>query len=370
MSKHGLRVGITIGPAPEDADALLWASGVHQNAIFVAQLLSGLPNVARVSFVVCGGPAAGHPFAEIAGVGAMPPEACAPELDVLIELAARAEDEPMRRFRAAGGKLVSYMAGNVMVMNFEALANRTVYGDQVVEDWFDAVWITPQHWRMNRSYAALTRCGRVEKVPHIWSPVLLERSAQRLGAELAWDGPPPEGRWRIGIFDPNVNVVKTFHLPLLVCEEAFRRRPDLIDRVLMFGTEHLKGDPHFEEFCGATDLARQGKLFAEARAPLAGVLGRHIDLVVTHQWENELNYLYWDVLSTGRPLVHNVAAIAPSGYLYESFDPASGADALLAAMQDHRPDPEAIQLTLRRFSPDNPEVRLRHIALLDQLSAA
>jgi hypothetical protein len=236
---------------------------------------------------------------------------------------------------------------------------------------FDAVWITPQHWRMCRSYAALTRSPNVEPAPHIWSPVILRQSAARLGRPLFR---PPGGRSgpaRIGVFDPNVNVLKTFHLPLLACDAAYRQAPEKIDRVLMFSTDHLKGVPHFEEFCAATELARAGRLFAEARHPLAAMLGEHIDAVVSHQWENGLNYLYWDVLYAGYPLVHNAPELDGVGCCYRDFDPKDGARALLEALEDSAGAGERTKVMEALWARhiDNPAVRARHAELVAQVMA-
>jgi hypothetical protein len=275
----------------------------------------------------------------------------------------------MRRFRARGGKLVSYVAGNVMAMNFEAVACGVPYGEIMSESGFDAVWITPQHWRMCHGYAAMTRSPTVQPAPHVWSPVILRQSAARLGRPLFRTHEPMRSPARIGVFDPNVNVLKTFHLPLLVCEEAYRRAPAAIDRVLLFSAERLKGVPHFEEFCAATDLSRDGRVFAETRHALADVLGEHIDAVVTHQWENGLNYLYWDVLYAGYPLVHNALELAEVGYHYRDFDPQDGGRALVAALEGHAhraaaQRPKVMEALWARHI-DNPSVQARHADLVD-----
>jgi hypothetical protein len=163
-------------------------------------------------------------------------------------------------------------------------------------------------------------------------------------------------------------VLKTFHLPLLVCEAAYRQSPEQIDRVLMFSAEHLKGVPHFEEFCAATELSRAGRLFAEARHPLAGMLGEHIDAVVSHQWENGLNYLYWDVLYAGYPLVHNSPELAEVGYYYGDFDPAGGGRTLVRALAEHAQKAAAerpqVMETLWARHIDNPSVRARYAELV------
>jgi hypothetical protein len=57
--------------------------------------------------------------------------------------------------------------------------------------------------------------------------------------------------------------------------------------------------------------------------------------VVTHHWENGLNYLYYDVLYGGYPLVHNSEFLADVGYYYESFDAEAGGEALIRALTTH-----------------------------------
>lgn len=336
----GLRIGITVvgrqSHAGPDWDAALWSSGITQNIVFLAMLLRRLPDVGRVTLVACPDIAdAQHPLAQRFGLDCIPESACADQLDLVIELGARGGSAAMTAFRNAGGKLVSYVAGNVMAMNFEQLACSVPHGEILSEVAFDAVWVLPHHWRMNASYAKSTRSPHVFQAPLIWAPDVLVQAAARARVDLFWKRPQRKSGARIGVFDPNVNVLKTFHVPLLVCEAAERARPGAIDRVLLFSAAHLKGVPHVEEFIAATDLGRSGRVFVEHRAPLPEVLGVHVDMVVTHQWENSLNYLYWDTLYTGHPLVHNSASIEHAGYYYQDFNPHSGGEALLAAIDAH-----------------------------------
>lgn len=368
----GARIGITIIGQSADAiiepDFTLWSSGLTQNIVFLAMLLRRLPGVDSVAFVACPAGAARHPLAQRFGFPCLEEADCAGNLDILIEFGARGGRETMGAFRASGGKLVSYVAGNVMAMNFEQLACFVPHGELMSEVPFDAVWITPQHWRMNRSYAALTRSPHVALAPHIWAPDILIQSAARLGVDLFWKDKSAGRGARIGVFDPNINVVKTFHLPLLVCEEAARLRPDAIDRVLLFSAAHLKGMAHVEEMIAATDLGRAGRVFAEQRMALPEVLGTHLDIVVTHQWENNLNYLYWDTLYAGYPLVHNAAPIADVGYFYPDFDPQAGGRALLKALEGHaaaRASARAGELrAVWRYHVDNPDNQMAYTALI------
>ena len=365
-----LKVGVTVIGGQQNAHGALWSSGIAQNIVYLTMLLQRLPEVELCALVVCppGAPAQ-HPLGDVYGFPVMTSEDAATQLDVLIELGARLEVEIVDRFRGRGGKLVSYMAGNTMIMNFEELANDVRHGDYISIP-FDAVWITPQHWHTNRSYAAVTRTQNVVCAPHIWHPICLNQSIFDLKVNPFYRA-PQSGAWRIGVLDPNINVVKTFHLPLLVSEEAYRRKPESIDRVLLFSASQLMGNAHFEEFIAATDLGRDKRVFAETRYALAQVMGLHVDAVVTHQWENDLNYLYWDVLYLGWPLIHNSESLREVGYYYPSFDPQTGGAVLAEALDSHAAQTplqrQAVQDTLWRFNIDNPLVQRRHAELLDDL---
>ena len=365
---YALRVGVTFSRASDDIGDLLWSSGIGQNSVLLTLLLQRLAGVGTVVAVDCSGRPAPHPLATWSGIATLDAEAAADTLDIIIECGMRAPAEAMHRFRARGGKLVSYMAGNSMAMNFEALASGMAHGESVSEVPFDAVWITPQHWEMNRVSCLLTRSAVVEKVPHIWEPIFIEARARAAGVSPFYKAGEAAAPARIGVLEPNVNVLKTFHLPLLVCEEAFRLEPASIGEVLLFNTEPIKLLPHFLELTTSLDLFRAGKLFSEGRLPIAEVLHKHVDAVVVHQWQNDLNYLYWDVLWSGHPLIHNSPSIEGAGYAYASFDPADGGRVLVDAIARHRGRAaaargEAMEF-LRRFSIDSPQVRSRHEELL------
>lgn len=366
-----LRVGFTVRPETARGSGHVWANGMAQNVIYLAMLLMRLPMVEPFA-VVAGAPAPGAALSGLAGIPVLGEAEAVSGLDLLIEIDIRLSAEAMTRFRARGGKLVSYMAGNAMIMNFESVANRNDYGEVPSAVGFDAAWLTPQHVHTNWSYAALTRTPNVCQVPHIWHPCCLLESLGQFGsAAFFWHDRAPAAPWRIGVFDPSCNVVKTFHLPLLVCEEAARIDSALIGRVLLFSARRFIGNPHFSELIGALDLGRAGKVFAEDRHPLPAVLGPHVDAVVTHQWENNLNYLYWDVLYSGRPLVHNAATIADAGYYYADFDPQDGGRVLVDALARHgseRGEARRAELdVLWGFSIDNPAVQAAYGELIAEL---
>lgn len=363
--------------------SVLWSNGIYQNIIYLAQCLKQIDNVDVFLLAYPFDNMPIHPVGASFNIPTINTHAAALTLDAIIELGIRIEKDFAEPYRDGGGKLISYMAGNAMVMNFESVFLPTLVsknitglapeitdlkpggaerGSVISGSRFDAVWITPQHWHMNGAYAK-AMLGPARVAPHIWSPLAIEHAIQSLGVDPRWKERPKA--WSLGTFDPNINVVKSFHFPLLVANEAHKQEPDAIRRMMLFCTQHLCGRPHFESFVGHLDLPTS-KITAEGRHGVVAMLGREVDCVITHQWENDLNYLYWDTLYLGYPLVHNSEALGQAGYYYDSFDPESGGHALLRAMRDHNGPTEQDMAATWRHHATNPENVAKYEFLLDE----
>jgi hypothetical protein len=337
MTKRTTRVGITIAHC-NDVPSVLWSNGIYQNIVYLAKLLQSLEGITPYLVQYPFTRTTDSPIGACFGIKTTNDADTAQKLDLIIELGIRLEHDFTVPYRKSGGKLVSYMAGNAMVMNLESLflpVEHSARGSTISPHGFDAVWITPQHMHMNAKITEIL-AGPAEEAPHVWAPTCIEHAMASLGLNPVWKGRPEA--WSLATFDPNINVVKSFHVPLLVAESAFRRtaKPDQIKRMMLFCSEQLKGRPHFETFVAATSLGKAGKVTAEGRHGVVAMLGREVDAVITHQWENDLNYLFWDVLYLGYPLIHNSKRLGDAGYYYPDFDPAMGGFALRDALANHQ----------------------------------
>jgi Protein of unknown function (DUF2827) len=368
LTQKPIKIGLTLGNNVSQFLGVLWSHGIGQNVTYLAMLLSRMPNV-ECCFIAAESDNT-HDM-QIAGMPVLTPEQALAHIDVLIEIGLRLGENDMAAFRARGGKYISYMAGNAMIMNLESVANNTSTGEIPSPVGFDAAWMTPQHWHTNRGYCELTRSKIVRKAPHIWHPYYLLASIEKEKSERYFYKQHEPSNWKIGVFDPTVNVVKTFHLPLLVCEEAQRLDPALIKSVLLFSTARFAGNLHFEELIASTDLGKAKKVHSEDRYPIASVLGRHVEAVVTHQWENDLNYLYWDVLYAGRPLIHNCEPLKEVGAYYRPFEPKDGGRVMEEALKRHdsRPLQERVREMeyLWQYNIENPLVIAAYQELLQEV---
>ena len=132
-----------------------------------------------------------------------------------------------------------------------------------------------------------------------------------------------------------------------------------------------RDNAHFASFTTHLTAAQAGKLTLEPRFVGAQFLAHHCDAVVTHQWENALNYLYWEALHGGYPLIHNSPMLDGLGYRYPDFDAEAGAKAVLGAFASHDDNFAAYKATaaerIAELDPVSAASRAAHEPLMAEL---
>ena len=143
---------------------------------------------------------------------------------------------------------------------------------------------------------------------------------------------------RVAIFEPNISVVKTASIPMLVCDQAYRTDPTSVNFMHALNTLHMVEHPTMLYLANSLNLVQDKKAVFPGRHDFVGYMVQHADAVISHQWANDQNYLYLDALYGNYPLIHNSPWLRDAGYssyYYPDFDTHSGAKQLLAAAANH-----------------------------------
>jgi hypothetical protein len=334
-SRGKLRVGVSI--LVRKGEQSLWENGIYQNCIFLVMLLMRSPLV-DATYLVSGGeggPEDAKNFLADSPVPLINMAEAAATLDVMIEMSAQLDREWVVAFRERGGKIVTMRVGNDYVIDIERMIFNLSPGLLVTGAPYHEVWTLPEYENTCVPYfSSVFRCP-VRVMPHLWSPLVLEREAARLPEGRSFGYRPGRRRWRAGIFEPNICMVKTSFVPLLSCEAAHRSSPDMLEHVWAYNTFHLKEHVGFNGFARSLDIVKHGLTSFEGRFPVCRVLASDVDVVLSHQWENAQNYVYYEALYGGYPLIHNSHLIGECGYRYQGFDCEEGGLALQRAFAGH-----------------------------------
>lgn len=335
--RSGYRVGITIF-VKASGELALFENGLRQNVLFLYRLFDASPDCAEVFLLNHGD---GEPRESVAHLG-IPPERIVRsdqvpgKLDFVIVAGAAVDRHSVEAWKRQGTRVISYKGGNGAVISMEAMCASPPRGDAeryFDHDFYDAVWMTPQHIHTYKGWCeTIYRCP-VHEIQQIWEPLFIQ--SQPADVRAAFGYRPGQPSWRIGIMDPNITVMKTSHMPMMACEWAFRKAPARFKAIYVTNGLPHRDNPHFRSFALALTATQAGILTIEPRFVGPAFLANHADAVVTHHWENGLNYLYYEVLYGRYPLVHNSGFLSGTGYHYDDFDAEAGGDALLSAFERH-----------------------------------
>lgn len=372
-----IRVGISV---VTHQGQNIWQNGLGQNVVFLAGTLQRLPFVRSIVLIDVGDQKAMPPQAGTAAMSlrVLSPHEAADEVDVVIEMGGALDTPWLDLMRARGCKVVFHCCGQP----YAALIESAVFdkpGLASRPDRCDEIWLLPKDALFVPIMRTLHRCP-VFTVPFIWHPQFLNwRIAEvgeqgfRFGYRAQETGDPPGPRQsrrplRVAIFEPNISVVKTSSIPMLICDEAYRADRDSVAAMHVLNTLHVKDHPTMLHFANNLDLVKDHRATFYGRHDVVGFMVQHGDAVVSHQWQNEQNYGYLDVLYGDYPLIHNSPWLREAGYYYPGFDAQEGARQLLLAVQNHDSTLDDYRERSRRyFDAVNPLSRANVDAYADRL---
>ena len=336
MKKTGkLRVGVTL--FIRSGQQSLWENGIFQNCYFLMQLLNRSPLVEK-AYIINGGdgnPDEAKDFLALAPGPVIDYATALSDLDVVIELSAQLNPDWARQFHDKGGRIVGMRVANDYVIDLDRMIYKQTQATLISGIPYNVVWTLPAFEKTCRSYYEATLGAPVSVMQHLWSPMLLERgiAAARPGHVFGYR--PGRARWRLAVLEPNICSVKTSHLAMLICDVAHRQNPHVIEYLRVYNAMTLKENAQFVLFARSLDLVRHGIATFEPRFPIFEVMTDQADAIVAHSWENEQNYLYYEALHGGYPLIHNSGMLDGCGYYYPGFNCAEGALALRQAHISH-----------------------------------
>ncbi len=343
-----LRVGVTIHLREGQT---IWDNGIYQNCVFLVQLLNLSDDVAEAVLVNGGDVAAAPKGMPLSGTGVrlLSKEEALGSLDVVIEMSSQLPAEWIAEFSARGGKVAWMRVGNDYAIDIERAMYGRPHASLCSGKPYDAVWTIPEYRHSCRDYFSITTRAPVRILPHLWTPEFFRKGIATLPEGITYGYAPGKPRWRVCAFEPNLSVVKTSIVPMLVCEEAYRLQPTFLEAFRVCNTLHLKENPALVRFARALDIVNHGVATFEGRFAVYEYMAHNGDCILSHHWENGQNYLYYEALHGGYPLVHNSEFLKGVGYYYPEFDAQEGGKALVRAFNTHDGNLESYRNEADRF---------------------
>ncbi len=334
-----------------------WENGIFQNVLYLLRVLEKLPFVNKAILLIetNGTSEDIQKFFNGIRVEYVLIKDCFNLIDFAIEFGVTFDPNWIKKFRTEkNGKVVAMRVGNDYFIDVSKTIHDKDHAALFSNSEYDEVWTLPQYKDVIMDYYEVGFNANVRIMPHIWSPELLEHYLKANPTWKSFSYTPNKKKWRIGILEPNIYVIKTYLTPLLISELTFKANPEIIENVNMFSSEHIKDKTPYRAFTNKLNLAKAGKLINSPRYITPYGVPNFLDVIVSHQTFNSQNYIYYEALYGNYPLIHNSEILLEKdvGYYYPNFDAKAGKTALLTAFENHDKNLDEIKEKNKEFISD------------------
>ena len=316
-----LKVGITI-----NFDKNFFANGLQQNVVILQKLLNELDNVK--AFYIWEGKSINETFIDkdecIFYSDLLKDDSA--KLDLIIMMGFTLNDKIIIKYKnkVKKSKFVLLQCGNQYIENMSFAIFDIDKKHSPLERLreVDQIWILP-HYVKNIPYmSAFFKNDNVFSVPYIWDSLFIDAQINQSiykdkkidFFELNKNG--------ILIMEPNLNSSKNCILPLFIVEAFENKFPKMLASCNIFCGNKLVKNDYFIKLILQMDIynLRKNFLKVHTRKGFIDIIHNYGSIILSHQQDNALNYLYLEALYLGLPLLHNSEFIADYGYYYPDND--------------------------------------------------
>ncbi len=273
-------------------------------------------------------------------------------------------DPSLRRFlKMLGAKAIKIYLGNILNIDIETPTyyHNMHFAHHVVGE-MDEIWVSP-HYEMHREYAAVLNHVPIEKsriAAYVWDPYFISKGGTRM---LKWR-PKDEGTEdTFVIMEPNISFQKSSLIPLLMLEAFARANPNWKGKIVVGNGERLRQIPYsLHCFLSRLEIFKRGLITLEGRLDMPTIMERYPSCIpICHNYNNEYNYMIFEYLWGGFPVIHNAGSWRSAGYYYDAESIEEGVKAVVQALQTHADNLNSFLATgkviIERHSIWNPKVQ-------------
>lgn len=361
-----MNIGITV-----NLKSNIWANGINQNGIYIANLIKEIGYTPWLIY---------QSDLEVESVGDFNitpfSESYHMKFDMIIQLGITVSSAMLAKYKKQNNdvKLLAYKCGNDFVIDMESIIfganeSRTNGLDGNEKDPAaipDQVWLIPQHENSALHYFKFTtKQDKALIAPFVWEPMSIEDYAQDHNLTTY----TKRDLNRIGVMEPNLSVMKNVLIPIAILEKQYNINPDL-KKIYLIGSDFMKSNKRLLQILKETNIHKNKLVTAEPRIQTVEAINKYVDVVLSWQWENNLNYLWLDIAWMGWPVIHNGSLCQDVGYYYPEFDVEAGQLQVQKAIESHNDDIDYLERNrniIKRYTHKNEQLKADYKLLLDNL---
>lgn len=257
----------------------------------------------------------------------------------LIEIGMSLDSVTRSYLRSIGAKIVKLYLGNIINIDIETIQNSpSIFFHHHLVGEIDEIWTSP-HYKQHMDYASLlnqTEITNGRVVPYVWDPCFINYYGSR--DTIEWIPPPDWKQMNLVIMDPNISFQKCYFYSLLLAEAFAKAHPEWQGKVHMINGDRIQLQANAKNIVlPSLQLYKDNRIVFFSRKNIHTILQENRSACfLTHQWNNDFNYMTMELMYCNYPLLHNSEGWASFGYSYSIDRWKKAIDTLYQALTQHQ----------------------------------
>ena len=216
-------------------------------------------------------------------------------------------------------KLIHCICGNYYHLYHEFLifnVHDTMF--EILNSYQDEIWVL-EIYKGQTSFLELLFQVPVTIMPYVWTPYFVDKYISLKDLQfLDKLQYVRNDKINICIFEPNVSTHKSCFIPFLIANMYYKMYKDRVNKVFVFCSNE-----NIQKRVAPFDIVREqkteflGKLVMLETMNIIRNNNDYLNIVISHNIKNPLNFIHLEFLHLGIPLIHNSKAFQKNNLYYK-----------------------------------------------------
>lgn len=220
-------------------------------------------------------------------------------------------------------KLVNLICGNVFTLYQEEIVfdvHNIISSHVNACEFVDEIW-TLEMYDYSKDFLSLFFRKPVRILPYVWNNYVINKYIEENNMKLKQHDELDNRLINILIFEPNMSIHKNVLIPLIICEDYYRKFKRRLHKIFVYASISTQIKNKIAHY----DIVKDGKVDFYQRTITPDVLyslNTQIpckNVVLSYNHLNNLNFIHLEMISLGVPIVHNCKPFVTNGLYYDSY---------------------------------------------------
>jgi hypothetical protein len=214
----------------------------------------------------------------------------------------------IQRIKKQNTKLIHCICGNYYHLYHEHMIFN-VHGQMldILHIFHDEIWVL-EIYKEQKSFLELLFNVPVTVMPYVWTSYFIDKYITFKNLPLLPDKHPDFSRDKINIciFEPNVSTHKSCFIPLLIANKYYQMYKNRVNKIFVFcSNAQIMNNLQTLDIVKDNKTEFHGKHIMLEMIHLIRQSNKYINIVISHNINNPLNFIHLEFLYLGIPLIHN-----------------------------------------------------------------